>query len=56
MDWLFEAKRRSITGRKGHYQLREDVSKFGNTSLHGPEPATKSDAGSTNTFLWRDIP
>lgn len=52
----FKAKSRSITGRKGHYQLREDVSNFGNASLHGPEPATKSDTGRTNAFLWKDIP
>jgi putative transposase len=52
----FKAKSRSITGRKGHYQLREDVSHFGNASLHGPEPATKSDTGRANAFLWKDIP
>ncbi|MCP4621983.1 MAG: hypothetical protein GY850_00420 [bacterium] len=28
----FKVKSRSITDRKGHYQLREDVSKFGNAS------------------------
>jgi putative transposase len=50
----FKAKNRSITGSKGHYQLREDVSNFGNTFLHGPEPDTRSDADTTNTFLWRD--
>ncbi len=52
----FKVKSRSITGRKGHYQLREDVSKFGNASLPGPEAATESDAGTTNPYLWRDIP
>ena len=51
----FKAKGRSITGSKDHCQLRENVSTFGNTSLHGPEPATWSDAGTTYTFLWRKI-
>jgi len=35
----FKAKGKSITGSKGHYQLREDVSNFGKTSTNGFEPA-----------------
>jgi putative transposase len=51
----FKVKGKSITGSKDHYQLREDVAKFGNTTLYGPEPITRSDAETTNTILCRDI-
>jgi putative transposase len=51
----FKAKGKSIIGGKDRYQLREDVAIFGNTSLYGPEPIVRSDAGTTNTILWRDI-
>ncbi len=50
----FKAKGKSITGSNDHYQLRKDVAKFGNTSLYGPEPIVRSDAGTTNTILWRN--
>ena len=50
----FKAKGKSITGSKDHYQLREDVAKFGDTSLDRPRPAERSDAGTTNTILWRN--
>ena len=50
----FKAKGKSITGSKGHYQLREDVSNFGKTSTNGFEPAAGSDAEITNTFFWDD--
>ncbi len=52
----FKAKGKSITGSKDQYQLRENISSFGYTSLQGPEPIKRSDTGTTNTFLWRDIP
>jgi REP element-mobilizing transposase RayT len=51
----FKAKGKSIAGSKDHYQLREDVANFGNTSLDRPKPIERSDAGTTNTILWRDI-
>ena len=50
----FKAKGKSITGSKDHYQLREDVVKFGDTSLDRFRPAERSDAGTTNTILWRN--
>ena len=40
---------------KDQYQLRENISSFGYTSLQGPEPIKRSDTGTTNTFLWRKI-
>ncbi len=50
----FRAKGRTITGNKDQYQLREKVSIFGNTSIHGSE----SDAGHhivmDNSFFWND--
>ncbi len=50
----FRAKGRTITGNKDQYQLREKVSDFGNTSIHGSE----SDAGQhvvmDNSFFWND--
>jgi putative transposase len=54
----FRAKAKSVTEIKGHYQLREDVSKFGNTSLKGLEsvkPVAGLDVKTTNTFLWGDL-
>jgi len=47
----FKAKGKYIIGIKDHYQLREDVAKFGNTCLHGSEPIKRSDAGTTNAIL-----
>ena len=46
----FKAKGKSVTGIKDHYQLRDDIAKFGNTT----EPMTRSKADTTNTFFWRD--
>ena len=54
VDGRIKAKGKSITGSKGHYQLREDVSNFGKTSTNGFEPAAGSDAEMTNTFFWDD--
>jgi putative transposase len=51
----FKAKGKFITGSKDHYQLREKVSAFGETSLHAVEAARTSDTGTTNTFDWREI-
>ena len=48
----FKIKGRTIAGSKGHYQLREDVSDFGNTSLHGFGPGAGADAEMINTFFW----
>lgn len=50
----YRAKDRSVTELKGHNQLREDVSKFGNTSLKGLEPVKPvagSDVETTSTFF-----
>ena len=51
----FKVKGRSITGKKGRYQLKEDVAEFDNLSLNGPQPIEQSDAGEPNTIIWRDI-
>ena len=51
----FRAKGKSITSGKDHYQLREDVAKFDNTSLARFGPVDISEASMVNTFLWRDI-
>jgi hypothetical protein len=54
----FRAKAKSVTEVKGHYQLREDVFKFGNASQKWLEPdksVAGSDVDTTNTFLWKDI-
>ena len=48
----FKAKGRTIAASKGHYQLREDVSGFGNTSWHGFGPDAGADAEMINTFFW----
>ena len=50
----FRAKAKSVTEIKGYYQLREDVSKFSNTSLKGLEPVKPvagSDVETTSTFF-----
>ena len=51
----FKAKGKAITGSRDHYQLREKVSPFGDTSLPAVEAAQRSDAGTTHTFVWRKI-
>ena len=48
----FKAKGRSVIDNKGHYQLREDVSDFGNPSLPGLGSVAGSDAEIINTFFW----
>jgi len=47
----FKAKGRSVTDSKGHYQLREGVSAFGNPSLPGLGSVAGSDAEIINTFF-----
>lgn len=50
----FRARGKSVAEIEGHYQLREDVFKFGYTSLKGlepDEPVTGSDIETTNTIL-----
>ncbi len=51
----FKAKGRSITGSNGDYQLRENVSGFGKTSMPGIEPVAGADVEMTNTFFWDEI-
>ena len=48
----FKAKGRTIADSKGHYQLREDVSDFGNTPWHGFGPDARADVKMINTFFW----
>ena len=48
----FKAKGRTIAGSKGHYQLRENVSDFGNTSFYVFRPDAGADAEMINTFFW----
>jgi len=50
----FKAKGRTIAGSKGHYQLRENVSDFGNTSFYGFRPDAGADAEMINTFFWNN--
>ena len=50
----FKAKGRSIKGSKEHYRLRENVSNFGNHSLHPARPDAGADSERINTFSWDD--
>jgi hypothetical protein len=49
----FKARARSIDGGKGQYQLKEDVSNFGNTSAVEMEYSAEFEAGLSNTYLWQ---
>jgi hypothetical protein len=51
----FKAIGRSMACRNDHYELREDVSLFGNTSLPGANHSKRSDSDTNNTFVWSDI-
>lgn len=48
----FMAIGRSITGSNKHYQLRENVIKFGNSPSDGLNTVAGPDSEYTNTFLW----
>ncbi len=48
----FKAKGKSITGSNEHYQLRENVTKFGNSPSGGLYTVEGPDSGFTNTSLW----
>jgi hypothetical protein len=48
----FKAKGKSITGSKEHYQLRENVTKFGNSPSGGLYTVEGPDSEFTNTPLW----
>jgi len=50
----FKAKGRAIKGSNDDYQLRENISDFGNTPLEGVEFVAKSGDQMLNTFLWGD--
>jgi hypothetical protein len=43
-----------VTDSKGHYQLREVVSDFGNPSLPGLGSVAGSGSEMINTFFWMD--
>jgi len=51
----FKAKGKSITAIKDQYQLKENVSFYGVTSLQTVEASQRSDDSSTNTFVWGEI-
>lgn len=48
----FKAKHRTITGSEDRYQLRENVSGFGKTHLHGFGFVSGAEADMINTFFW----
>ncbi len=48
----FKAIGRSITGSKKHYQLRESVTKFGNSPPDEVNAVAGPDSEFTNTFVW----
>lgn len=50
-----KTKGRSIAGSNDNYQLKENVSNFGNTFLPGPDLSNRSDSDANNTFVWSDI-
>jgi len=48
----FKAKGKSIKGVNIHYQLMEEIVKLGNTTLQRSEPITRTDVGTTISYLW----
>jgi putative transposase len=50
----FKARGRSIDGGNGQYQLKEDVSKFGNTSSTEMDHSAEFEVGLSNTYLWQE--
>ncbi len=48
----FKAKHRTITGSKDRYQLKENVSGFDKTPLHGFGLVSGAEADMINTFFW----
>jgi len=50
----FRAKGRAITGEKGHYQLRENIASFGNSSVHESDPDAQPWVEMENIFFWND--
>ena len=46
---------KSITSRTDHYELREDIYNFGNTTLSGSDLSKRSDSDANNSFVWSDI-
>ncbi len=50
----FRARGRSIAGRNDHYELREDIRNFGNSTLLGLDLSKRSDSDANNTFIWSD--
>jgi len=51
----FRARGRSIAGSNDHFELREDISNFGNTSLPEPDLSKRPDSDANNAFVWSDI-
>jgi putative transposase len=51
----FRAKGRSITSRTDHYELRENIYNFGNTTLSGSDLSKRSDSDANNSFVWSDV-
>ena len=51
----FRARGRSMAGSNDHFELREETSNFGNTSLPGSDLSKRSDSDANNTFVWSDI-
>jgi len=51
----FRARGRSIAGSNDHFELREDIFNFGNTSLPQPDLSKRLDSDANNAFVWSDI-